>query len=490
MTLKELGTRWAALQGSLREKARVLVVDDDEHVRDLLATVVDLAGYGVDSVESAEEAIERLRGGSYDLLIVDKNLPGADGVDLIGQVRAEAIDTPAMLVTGYASTETVSRALGHGAIDYISKPFDDVTHLQKRVETVVEQHRERVVVQQIAQDLKSLAQGEGASESQAREIGQRLAQARRDLDKRPDVLMIDENPLIADSGARFLERAGLSVARPGEGALSLDELSSRGAMCVFLNLDMADSLHTVNHLRQADPDIGILVSGRTSGLREAIAAIAGGADDFVLGSDEGLDVLVARTKRLVNRSRSARLSHVLVGLLQEMLGGMGDDVARAFSFLSTPLEALPAKEAAEDLEPDFDIDTEETVELPAPAGPMALDRHGAAGAPLAQQGTPARDQIEFGLEQLGDAQALVPSVATLRAYRTLAELGRFFSDERRRSDPAAVKRFLEGDSGALAAVLASQEELRASLPEPVRVALEAGRFTHPWQPDYLQTSKG
>jgi DNA-binding response OmpR family regulator len=497
MSLEELGTKWAALQGSLRKQAKVMVVDDDEHVRDLLVAVVEMMGYGVSSAPSAEEALPELRDGNFDLLIVDKNLPGASGVDLIGQVKAEKIDTPSVLVTGYASAETISQVLGSGAEDYVAKPFDDVDHLQKRFEAIVEQRRQRIVVQQILADLKSLAESGDVDEERAKEMGRRLAQARRDLDKRPDVLIVDDDPIIAESGARFLKRAGLDVVQPDASTKASEQHAARGAMCVFLSLDRPGSAQTVATLREADPSVAVLVSGRVMGLKEALAAVSAGADDFVLGASEGLDMLVARTRRLVARSRRTRLSLVLIGLLRETLNALGDDVGGMFSAM---LEAAPAPvdlpAVPAEVEPDFEIELDidwekettdghelEPVAAP-PAGPMTMERGQGSGA-LDQAGTPVRDQIEFGIDRFG-GDVTVPLEHALRAYRTLGELARFFSDPSRARDKDAVLAFLDGDAGALAALVRAQADLRAGLPVDVQRALDAGVLSHPWQPDYIK----
>ena len=103
MALDRLGPAWAALQTELRARVRALVVDDEAVVRELLTSVLEMSGYTAEAVETAEAGVEAIRGGGFDLLVTDKNLPGHDGVDLIAQVRAEGFDLPAVLVTGYPS---------------------------------------------------------------------------------------------------------------------------------------------------------------------------------------------------------------------------------------------------------------------------------------------------------------------------------------------------------------------------------------------------
>jgi hypothetical protein len=79
----------------------------------------------------------------------------------------------------------------------------------------------------------------------------------------------------------------------------------------------------------------------------------------------------------------------------------------------------------------------------------------------------------------------VPLVELLRAYRTLAEITRFFSDEERSQDDELVRAFLV-EEDALGALLRAQGELRKNLPAQVRDALDGGTFAHPWPARYLK----
>lgn len=123
----------------------VLVVDDEPVVLDvikrLLARESDLA---VMLASNAEEALVLLRERSFDVLVTDKNLPGMSGVELIAEARRVRPALEAMIITGYASSESVVAAFAAGASDYILKPFDDLRLVRAKVRAALERREERV----------------------------------------------------------------------------------------------------------------------------------------------------------------------------------------------------------------------------------------------------------------------------------------------------------------------------------------------------------
>ncbi len=103
---------------------RILIVDDEKGMRDLLSIMLKNDGYRVDSAESATRARELISRGSYDLVISDISMPDGSGVDVLRTARETQPDCIVILITAYASTESAIEALKLGAYDYIIKPFD------------------------------------------------------------------------------------------------------------------------------------------------------------------------------------------------------------------------------------------------------------------------------------------------------------------------------------------------------------------------------
>lgn len=101
-----------------------MIVDDDRDILELLCLVVEALGVSCEPISSGEEAIERIRLEGFDLLILDKNLPGIDGIETARKARRIQPGVPIALVTGYVSEESTSEAFKVGIDDYIKKPID------------------------------------------------------------------------------------------------------------------------------------------------------------------------------------------------------------------------------------------------------------------------------------------------------------------------------------------------------------------------------
>jgi len=104
-------------------RARVLVVDDEASIRDLLSKTLALAEYEVDTAADASSALDRVRGVAYDLLIADLKMPGMDGLALIRQVKRMRSDLPVIIITGFSSESSAIEAVNLGVAGYLTKPF-------------------------------------------------------------------------------------------------------------------------------------------------------------------------------------------------------------------------------------------------------------------------------------------------------------------------------------------------------------------------------
>lgn len=109
---------------------QILVVDDSSTMRRILVKTLDRLGYP-STIEAANgrEALERLENSPIDLIIVDWNMPGMSGLELVRAIRsAEATqDVPVLMVTGNAGSEDVVRAVRSGITGYVVKPFSSET---------------------------------------------------------------------------------------------------------------------------------------------------------------------------------------------------------------------------------------------------------------------------------------------------------------------------------------------------------------------------
>lgn len=103
---------------------RILVVDDEAPVREVLIEYFTTEGYAVESAGSGAEALTAVRGGRADLVLLDVRMPGLDGVQVLRKIRELNEDVPVIMVTANEDVGLAKETLRLGAFDYVAKPFD------------------------------------------------------------------------------------------------------------------------------------------------------------------------------------------------------------------------------------------------------------------------------------------------------------------------------------------------------------------------------
>jgi response regulator RpfG family c-di-GMP phosphodiesterase len=116
------------------ESPRILVVDDERVIREMLSDFLGLEGYVVRTVEDGVQALEELQRRSYNLVISDLKMPNMNGLELIEKITELGIPVLTVIMTGFGTVETAIEAMKHGAYDYVLKPFrvEEVVHTVKR----------------------------------------------------------------------------------------------------------------------------------------------------------------------------------------------------------------------------------------------------------------------------------------------------------------------------------------------------------------------
>src|SRR5208283_2035471 len=107
---------------------KTLVVDDDNAIRNMLDAFLKAEGYRVDTAEGVDAALRLIESNDYDIMLIDKNMPGTDGnresgIDLLRHLRSQSVSSEIIMMTGYPTVETAEEAIELGAFDYINKPF-------------------------------------------------------------------------------------------------------------------------------------------------------------------------------------------------------------------------------------------------------------------------------------------------------------------------------------------------------------------------------
>ncbi|MEZ5199403.1 MAG: response regulator, partial [Bacteroidales bacterium] len=115
----------------MAENISILIVDDEESVRDSLYNWFIEDGYRVECAENAKAALSILESENFDIILADIKMPGMDGLEMHRRIKALNKDSIVIVMTAFASVDTAVQALKDGAYDYVTKPFDpdDLSHL-------------------------------------------------------------------------------------------------------------------------------------------------------------------------------------------------------------------------------------------------------------------------------------------------------------------------------------------------------------------------
>ena len=106
-------------------RGRILIVDDEEDIRESLETLLTLEGYSVDMAVNGTAGLERMGQTAFDLVLLDLMMPDMSGMEVLAEVRQRDRETPIFLITAYGSIDVAVKALKAGANDYFSKPWDN-----------------------------------------------------------------------------------------------------------------------------------------------------------------------------------------------------------------------------------------------------------------------------------------------------------------------------------------------------------------------------
>lgn len=123
-----------------QSKEKILVIEDDVEISNLIKMLLERAGYQTEVLYSAIDAEERIKYGKYDLIILDWMLPNLSGVEFLSQLRAQDSNIPVIMLTAKAQPEDIINGLETGADDYICKPFEPSVFLA-RVKTQLRRPR-------------------------------------------------------------------------------------------------------------------------------------------------------------------------------------------------------------------------------------------------------------------------------------------------------------------------------------------------------------
>lgn len=278
------------------DKGRVLVVDDERPVRQLLATLLVQEGYHVRQAGSFAEVEERLAAESFDLATLDIVMPEVDGLEVLAWLRRHAPDTGVVMATALGEVETVIEAMRQGAYSYIIKPFNlelvvaEVARAMERQRLVAENRAyQRGLEAKVAKQTQALRQAHARLQRQVRELagrdrlvqlqmsppehaqraGEEIVQVIAQAMQAPEVILYQ--PDADGKHLAALARVGVSVAEGGPISLELpDPLVAQVFLAGQARAGEAEMAAPVQFNQEV---LGVLWAGHTPEAEEAGAAL-------------------------------------------------------------------------------------------------------------------------------------------------------------------------------------------------------------------------
>ena len=191
---------------------RVLVVDDDDAMRDMVVALLEDAGHTASGADGADHALELLGDGDYDAVISDIRMPGRSGIELLGEIRELRPETPIILMTAFGTIDSAVEAMQAGAFDYVTKPFkrDAVLMSLERAFEHRNLEQENRRLRKAVDRTSSFGEMIGTSDGM-REI---FAMIRKVSDSRASVLITGESGTGKELVARTLHYSGARAKQP------------------------------------------------------------------------------------------------------------------------------------------------------------------------------------------------------------------------------------------------------------------------------------
>ncbi|MFH1119853.1 MAG: sigma-54 dependent transcriptional regulator [Bacteroidota bacterium] len=151
----------------MERKISILIVDDEESVRDSLRLWFAEDGYRVACAEDAKKALSMLESESFQIILADLKMPGMDGLEMLRRIKVLDKDSIVIVMTAFATVDTAVKALKDGAYDYVTKPFDpdDLSHLIRNATMQISLAQENEILKKRVDSLVNVEDLIGKSEA-------------------------------------------------------------------------------------------------------------------------------------------------------------------------------------------------------------------------------------------------------------------------------------------------------------------------------------
>lgn len=230
---------------------RILVIDDEEIICNLLKDTLTEEGYQVETVTDSKEGLEKiLRGEPFDILLTDIRMPKKDGMQILKEAKSRMPDMIVIIITGYPSIETIREASEYNAFDYITKPLDP--------DEVCDCIKRSLEARKISRELKI-------------------------PEKPPRILVVDDMQSALFLAEGVLEDEGYHAEIAQNGQEALDRFKQKHFDIVIADLHMPgmDGIELLNNIKKLDIKTLVIIMTARPSIESAIQAFRHGAYDYI-----------------------------------------------------------------------------------------------------------------------------------------------------------------------------------------------------------------
>jgi DNA-binding NtrC family response regulator len=362
-TLSELAARWSDISAELSAAPRVLVVDDEPSITEMLATVLEYAGYECETCGTGEDALAYLSQARFHMLVVDKNLPDLTGLDVIERARRIDPDCEAVVITGYPSLQSILQAIDLRGVDYLTKPLDSIDVMTAVLGRARLRRNRRVLARRMLADLRDAVseRTDGALVDELSAARDRVERFRVSLEGKRRVLVWQDEEESVRSALDPLQTAGFLVWTAGSGGEVISTCSRRHVSVLIVSDSYGDMTgqqvvaKTSEH--EGHPEL-IYVSARDRA-DDALAAVNAGAAGYAVKPLSDPRPLVHAVRRACDIQHERMLHFKMIAELYAILGRLeqepgGEATRQKFETTLSEFDVKSARHALQDVEEDAD----------------------------------------------------------------------------------------------------------------------------------------
>lgn len=292
---------------------RILVIDDEEIICNLLKDTLTDEGYQVETVTDSKEGLEKiLRGEPFDILITDIRMPKKDGMQILKEAKSRMPDMIVIIITGYPSIETIREASEYNAFDYITKPLDpdEVNDCIKR----------------------SL---------EARKLSREF----KIPEKHPRILVVDDmqSALFLSEGVLEDEGYHAEIAQNGQEAIERFKQKHFDIVIADLHMPGIDGIELLNNIKKLDIKTLVIIMTARPSIESAIQAFRHGAYDYITKPIDP-DTIINTIQRGFEKHQLEINTDKLLKRLQDLRQQMMDENASLMKekdFVNNLIDAVP-----------------------------------------------------------------------------------------------------------------------------------------------------